>query len=130
MCPRTSWSLSSLTLNMVLGRASVTSPSISIFSSLPPIGAWEGSGRARRLLALELRVSRALLEEGLHGALEILRGEQLRELLRRDLVGAIHPALAVAADDALGGGVRLRRARGEAMGEAHALLVHLAVVDD
>src|SRR5262249_29115960 len=35
MWPRTSWSLSSLTLNMVLGRASVISPSISIFSSLP-----------------------------------------------------------------------------------------------
>src|SRR6476646_1046402 len=35
MCPSTSCSLSSLTLNMVLGRASVISPSISIFSSLP-----------------------------------------------------------------------------------------------
>src|SRR6201747_1076562 len=33
MWPRTSWSLSSLTLNIVLGRASVISPSISIFSS-------------------------------------------------------------------------------------------------
>src|SRR5215210_2583719 len=33
MCPSTSWSLSSLTRNIVLGRASVTSPSISIFSS-------------------------------------------------------------------------------------------------
>jgi hypothetical protein len=31
----------------VLGRASVTSPSISIFSSLP-IGAGEGSGAAER----------------------------------------------------------------------------------
>src|SRR5680860_269477 len=35
MWPRTSWSLSSLTRNIVLGRASVISPSISIFSSLP-----------------------------------------------------------------------------------------------
>src|SRR3954454_15019418 len=35
MWPSTSCSLSSLTLNMVLGRASVISPSISIFSSLP-----------------------------------------------------------------------------------------------
>src|SRR5262245_48393106 len=35
MWPSTSWSLSSLTRNIVLGRASVISPSISIFSSLP-----------------------------------------------------------------------------------------------
>src|SRR5215510_5094881 len=34
MCPRTSWPLSSFTRNIVLGRASVISPSISIFSSL------------------------------------------------------------------------------------------------
>src|SRR5215213_11662224 len=34
MWPSTSWPLSSLTRNMVLGRASVISPSISIFSSL------------------------------------------------------------------------------------------------
>src|SRR4051812_3251057 len=34
MWPRTSWSFSSLTRNMVLGRASRISPSISIFSSL------------------------------------------------------------------------------------------------
>src|SRR5690348_6620287 len=34
MWPRTSWPLSSLTRNIVLGRASVISPSISIFSSL------------------------------------------------------------------------------------------------
>src|SRR3954454_1497728 len=35
MWPRTSWPLSSLTRNIVLGRASVISPSISIFSSFP-----------------------------------------------------------------------------------------------
>src|SRR5918997_358990 len=34
MCPRTSCPLSSLTLNIVFGRASAISPSISIFSSL------------------------------------------------------------------------------------------------
>src|SRR5215207_7606996 len=34
MWPSTSWPLSSLTRNIVLGRASVISPSISIFSSL------------------------------------------------------------------------------------------------
>src|SRR3954464_274167 len=34
MWPRTSWPLSSFTLNIVLGRASETSPSISILSSL------------------------------------------------------------------------------------------------
>src|SRR5215216_4409244 len=34
MWPSTSWSLSSLTLNIVFGRASTISPSISIFSSL------------------------------------------------------------------------------------------------
>src|SRR3954471_1723311 len=34
MCPSTSWPLSSVTRNIVLGRASETSPSISILSSL------------------------------------------------------------------------------------------------
>src|SRR5919112_417495 len=42
MCPSTSWSLSSLTLNMVLGRASRISPSISILSSF----AMEAAARA------------------------------------------------------------------------------------
>src|SRR4051812_43362862 len=37
MWPSTSCSLSSLTLNIVLGRASTISPSISIFSSLPTV---------------------------------------------------------------------------------------------
>src|SRR5918992_4733630 len=40
MWPRTSWPLSSLTRNIVFGRASVTSPSISIFSSLANGTAW------------------------------------------------------------------------------------------
>src|SRR2546423_4836249 len=37
MCPSTSWPLSSVTRNIVLGRASETSPSISILSSLPKL---------------------------------------------------------------------------------------------
>src|SRR3954454_6439375 len=41
MCPRTSWSFSSFTRNMVLGRASRISPSISIFSSFDT--AYKGS---------------------------------------------------------------------------------------
>src|SRR3954468_18598938 len=48
MCPRTSWSFSSFTRNMVLGRASRISPSISIFSSFDT--ALEPSGRGLDLL--------------------------------------------------------------------------------
>src|SRR5947208_12621466 len=48
MCPSTSWPLSSFTRNIVFGRASVTSPSISIFSSLGKAPNWEIWGRGPR----------------------------------------------------------------------------------
>src|SRR5579885_71218 len=49
MVARTSWPPSSLTRNIVLGRASVTSPSTSIFSSLLAIlPSFTGTGRGRR----------------------------------------------------------------------------------
>src|SRR5918992_4525732 len=70
MCPRTSCPLSSWTLNIVLGRASTISPSISIFSSLGTSG--DASDEAyvhrlrplvpRLLLVLHLRVLRQGLE--------------------------------------------------------------------
>src|ERR671922_2761853 len=63
MCPRTSCPLSSWTLNIVLGRASTISPSISIFSSLGTTGASDEAyvHRLRPLVAglflvLDLRV--------------------------------------------------------------------------
>src|SRR5215207_1268958 len=64
MCPRTSCPLSSWTLNIVFGRASTISPSISIFSSLGTAGRRSdradvhrlGSLVARLLLVLDLRV--------------------------------------------------------------------------
>src|SRR3954469_5220481 len=62
MCPRTSWSFSSFTRNIVLGRASRISPSISIFSSLGT--AQEGSRRELDLLdvdRLRALVARLLL---------------------------------------------------------------------
>src|ERR671918_2824574 len=57
MCPRTSCPLSSWTLNIVFGRASTISPSISIFSSLGTSG--DASDEA---YVLRLRVLRERLE--------------------------------------------------------------------
>src|ERR1041384_8776214 len=118
MCPRTSWSLSSLTLNIVLGRASVTSPSISIFSSLPmrqvrvaatpiaePEGRGGGAAPSSRLFPLESRFPRPVCKEGADRVLKVLGGEELGELLRSDLVGVPHPTVRNGLDDALGGGV-------------------------
>src|SRR5918999_1768805 len=70
MCPRTSCPLSSWTLNIVFGRASTISPSISIFSSLGTSGDASdeayvhrlGTLVARLLLVLHLRVLREGLE--------------------------------------------------------------------
>src|SRR4051812_36040796 len=62
MCPRTSWSFSSFTLNIVLGRASRISPSISIFSSFDT--AYKGSATDLDLLdvdRLRALVARLLL---------------------------------------------------------------------
>ncbi len=78
---------------------------------------------------LEGRLPGPLLKERLHGRLEVLRGEQPRELGGRDLVGAVHAALAVGADDPLRRGVCPRRAGREALREAHPLLVDRPVVD-
>src|SRR4249920_1082041 len=98
MWPRTSWSLSSLTRNIVLGRASVISPSISIFSSF----AMRPGRVAGRSAALERRVAGSVLQEAGHGVLQILRGEQVREHTRGHLVRVVHPSFAVAANDPLG----------------------------
>src|ERR687895_573012 len=70
MCPRTSCPLSSWTLNIVFGRASTISPSISIFSSLGTSGDASdeahvhrlGTLVARLLLVLHLGVLRQGLE--------------------------------------------------------------------
>src|SRR5680860_584209 len=79
MWPRTSWSLSSLTRNIVLGRASVISPSISIFSSLPMRrGAYLTPGSAAQpACPLEGFLARAHLARVL-GGLEL--GEQIAQL--------------------------------------------------
>src|SRR6187397_1734414 len=82
MWPSTSWPLSSLTRNIVLGRASVISPSISIFSSLAMRrGAYRTPATAH-LTAQGARPPQSLLA-GAHlarvlGGLEL--GEQLAEL--------------------------------------------------
>src|SRR5438093_6255 len=103
MWPRTSWSLSSLTLNMVLGRASVTSPSISIFSSFPmrrervAAPSCVNGGSA----ALERRLAGPLGEERAHRVLEVLGAEEGPARLGGDAVGGVHPTLAVGAHDPL-----------------------------
>src|SRR5918994_2373448 len=94
MCPRTSWSLSSFTLNMVLGRASWTSPSISIFSSFPT---------GESLLPLEiLKLAGALGQKRFDRALQVLGLEQVRKDARRDLVRVVDAAVEVSPDDLLG----------------------------
>src|SRR5919106_2561376 len=70
MCPSTSCPLSSWTLNIVFGRASTISPSISIFSSLGTAGFASDEAYvhrlrslvARLLLVLDLRVLGERLE--------------------------------------------------------------------
>src|SRR4051812_42618870 len=132
MWPRTSCSLSSLTLNIVLGRASVTSPSISIFSSLGMRGErvaavtwWPGP-----LPPLESRLARPVVEERADRVLQVLGLEQAAGDVGSHLVGPLDPALEVGADDALRRAVRLRRSAGEPLGEAHPLLVELGVGKD
>src|SRR5688500_5153987 len=119
MCPRTSWSLSSLTLNMVLGRASVTSPSISIFSSFA-ISAAMSVARRRPLLALERGFARPISKEARDPVSQVLGGEQLAEHARRHLVRVLHPAVDVRPDDALGHRVRAGGPGREIAGERHA----------
>src|SRR3954451_7965855 len=136
MCPRTSWSLSSFTRNIVLGRASITSPSISIFSSLLkagsklPRGADRGTqtaGKRRGLTSLESRFSGAVLEEAVDRVLEVGGGEQPAGELPDAGVGAVDALVEVGAHHALGGGVSARRARVQAPGELQRLLGELVV---
>src|SRR5918999_566819 len=62
MWPSTSWPLSSFTRNIVLGRASVTSPSISIFSSFGNCSPLAGpAGRRPSLDPLDVDRLRALV---------------------------------------------------------------------
>src|SRR3954468_14213661 len=56
MCPRTSCPLSSWTLNIVFGRASTISPSISIFSSLGTSGGASDEAHIHRLRSLVPRL--------------------------------------------------------------------------
>src|ERR671919_2442924 len=86
MCPRTSCPLSSWTLNIVFGRASTISPSISIFSSLGTAGCASDEADVHRLRSL---VARLLLVLDL-GVL----GERL-EALTVD-AGVVHEQVAVA----------------------------------
>src|SRR5918995_6397955 len=145
MCPSTSWSLSSFTRNIVFGRASVISPSISIFSSLPICAGkvasrlrTHGRGLARParscLAALERRLARPVLEKALDRALQVLAREQLGELPGRDPVGLPDAALAVSPNDALGRAVGDGRAVGQAAGKPEPLVQQLVVgydtVDD
>src|SRR5829696_2302788 len=104
MWPSTSWPLSSLTRNMVFGRASVISPSISIFSSLAMRrGAYLTGWALRPYLApLESRLARSLLEERPDGVLQILGGEEATGDRRRLHVGLVDAALEVGADQPLG----------------------------
>src|SRR5919197_371138 len=90
MCPRTSWSLSSLTLNIVFGRASTISPSISIFSSLAtPVRLDEADVHRLRslvadlLLVLHLGVLRQALE-ALAVDARVVHEEVAIALVRRD----------------------------------------------
>src|SRR3954454_22406567 len=91
MCPSTSWSLSSFTRNIVFGRASMTSPSISIFSSFGKAGprllgaAW--------LAPLEGRLPGPLREEGVDRFLEVLGGEERCRDLADPGVGAADSVL-------------------------------------
>ena len=55
---------------------------------------------------------------------------RLRELLRRDLVGRVDPAVEIGADDPLRRRVRLGRAAREPLREPHPLLVQVVVGDD
>src|SRR5688572_22822565 len=122
MWPRTSWSLSSLTRNIVFGRASVISPSISIFSSLP----MRSKRVARSLAALESRLAGPLLEEGVDRALKVLGAEEPAGGLRRLAVGLVDTALELGADQPLRHRMGEGRPGGEAVCEAHPFLQQVA----
>src|ERR1044072_6213463 len=121
MCPSTSCPLSSLTRNIVFGRASVISPSISIFSSLAMrLAAYLTGWRDRpRLTALERRLARPVREERFDRALQVLGREEAAGDRRRFLVRLVDPALEVGPDQPLGRGVGLCRARRRALPYPH-----------
>src|SRR5918992_1847429 len=124
MWPRTSWSLSSFTRNIVFGRASVISPSISIFSSLP----MRSERVARSLATPEGRLAGPLTEERVDRPLEILGAEQRPGDLRCLAVGLVDAPLELGADEPLRRRVREGRAGGQTVGESHPLLQQVAVV--
>src|SRR3954462_12405882 len=135
MCPSTSWSLSSFTRNIVFGRASMTSPSISIFSSLLKTGCKRSKGRGpgrrpqvagrrrmRLLTPLESGLSGAVLEEAVDRVLQVLGGEQAGRQLADARVGATDPLVEDRAHHALRGRGGARRTDGEPLGEPERLL--------
>src|SRR6476646_5148381 len=124
MWPSTSCPLSSLTRNIVFGRASVISPSISIFSSLPMrVAAYLTAARTPPALAtLELRLARPFVEEGANRALQVLGGEQPAGDVRVFRGGLVDAPLEVGTDDPLGRRVGFCRSGRQRLGEAHALL--------
>src|SRR4051794_33587235 len=85
MWPRTMCSLSSLTRNIVLGRASTISPSISIFSSFPmrpgrvanrpPSSPWRAARRTGSAATLEALLDHDLLGRCLAGRGVVVVGE-------------------------------------------------------
>src|SRR6476469_200016 len=99
MWPSTSWPLSSLTLNIVLGRASVISPSISIFSSFAMRrGAYRtASSAAQGLGAIDCLIPTAHLARVL-GGLQL--GQELADL--GPLADPEHGRQLVAAQQRLG----------------------------
>src|SRR4051794_4724803 len=126
MWPSTSWSLSSFTRNIVLGRASMTSPSISIFSSLLKAGSKlprsadrgpRTAGTPGGLAALEGGLPRAVLEEAVDRVLEVLGGEQAGGELADTRVRAAHALVEEGPHHALGGRVRASGAGGEPLRE-------------
>src|SRR3954471_13533281 len=144
MCPRTSWSLSSFTRNIVLGRASMTSPSISILSSLAKAASklparpaqtaggqrargQRAGGPARRLAPLEGCLARPLLQEAVDGVLEVLGRKQRGGDVAYPRVGAADAVLEERAHHLLGRGVSARRAGREPAGEAERAVGQLGV---
>src|SRR5215218_7950651 len=82
MWPSTSWPLSSLTRNIVLGRASVISPSISIFSSAMRrraylTGVFQGCGPVAHLARVLRRLQLRQQLSQLRPRLELQLGGQL-----------------------------------------------------
>src|ERR1044072_9229546 len=129
MCPSTSCPLSSLTRNIVFGRASVISPSISIFSSLAMrLAAYLTGWRDRpRLTALERRLARPFREERFDRALQVLGREEAAGYRRLSLCRLVAPAPEGAPYQPLGRGVGLGRPGRELLREPHPLLEQLVV---